>query len=247
MQKNQSEANLELKTIDGKRRGGLSTKVIPHKQMRTSLSDNEFYQNLSEVQKEIFNEVYSLSELTINSLEDIKSIRIVRPCISLVMQGVLTQNYWEYFDTFYEFYFRRMSEEKRAFTCKFDKNLHSSLNENEVFKVFKVLAHVGAKEFLLVQFEPRFGNLDDIFEYHNQGEISWIHRDILGKDNPCYVKYVQFGYQEICGPFDLKSFNGRPNKRNADVNDCESVLEINGPSLDILHGLRNICSTKQKK
>ena len=234
-----AEEDLRYKTIEGKPKDRPLKPIYP-KSVRNKLNNNIFRKDLCEERKEIFDENYSLSELSISCLANEQTYHIVRPCISLVRKGILTEHDWDYYDIFAEFYIRRMTEEEKAFVCSFNLNSQQKLDNKKEVKIFKILGHLGLNEFLLVQFLPEFEDLNDLFEYHTRGEISWVHRDVIGIHNKTYQQYIR-NYQKI-SPFELKSFAVRPSNGNgngsATSTKCSSFAKFNGPSLDILHKLR---------
>ena len=184
----QNKTSLKSGTIEEKRKDRRLNAIYP-KTVKNKFLNQIFRRKLSEEEKVIFDEVYSLSELSINDLANQETHHIVRPCITLLMNGNLTEQESEYYDLFAIYYIRRLKEEGKAFICKFNKNPPPTLEEKKEMKVFKILGHLGEKEFLLVQFVPRLDDPNDLFEYYTDGEISWTHRDIIGPRNKVYLDY----------------------------------------------------------
>ena len=220
-----------------KRKSSAKLKYFPQKRV-TRTSENDYKNSLTVEDKAIYDVVMQLNQLSIQSLSRPKTNHIIRPCISLVGNNSFTIEKWNYFDKFSKFYIRRFQQEKVAFQCKFQKTLLPKFNKKEEFEVVKIFGDLNNKEFLLVQYAPVFEDSTLNFDHYHQGEIQWIHKDIIKTNNKVYTEYLK-GVTDFKGAFDQDTFDARPIERKNIVIKNYHLIEFKSDSLKILENLLN--------
>ena len=186
-----------------------SSKKMAPKKIITRKGENNFRISLTEENRNIYDKVMQLRELSSKTLENPSTNHIVRPCISWVNSESLTLENWQYFDKFAEYYIRRFEQEEIAFQCKFSKGKAPQFNLKDKFGIVKIFGDINNREFLLIQYEPTFIDSTKNFENYQNGEISWVHKSIVGTNTTVFKDYSS-GRKDFKCAFTRETFDARP-------------------------------------